>query len=155
MKKQTGIYQIINTANGWVYIGSTRNLHTRLKTHINQLRTNFRYTNNQMQRDANVFGISVFICTILEILPPTSTDDEIFQREKLYTEIAHQRGKCYNPKYPRSRAQCSIRTCSLCNKRHHLRGMCDVHYRKWRSMVRKGVDIDAEDYIKLQLRKEG
>ena len=60
----SGIYQITNSINGKIYIGSAENLATRKRNHFNDLRVN-RHGNQQLQRSFNKYGKSCFNFSIL------------------------------------------------------------------------------------------
>ncbi len=144
----TGIYQITNTANGYVYIGSSINTLKRLNAHLSKLRTS-THPNSQMQKDANFYGVGVFETKVMETLPSTSTDDEIYEREIYYTDLVKDR--CYNK--PRPRPHCTVKSCILCHRRHYGRGMCLYHWLKWRIVVNSGTDINADEFIVQQKGK--
>ena len=61
---KSGIYQIRNSINNKVYIGSAVNLATRKRQHFNFLRTN-KHPNRHLQRSYNIHGESCFNFSIL------------------------------------------------------------------------------------------
>lgn len=63
---ETGIYNIINTANGKRYIGQTVYLYTRRRKHFNALKIG-RHVNMHLQAAYNKYGSSCFEFRILEI----------------------------------------------------------------------------------------
>jgi hypothetical protein len=99
-----------------------------------------------MQADANRYGESVFITSILEILPEASTSQEISDREQHYTHQAHAYGKCYNPRLAVLRK--SERVCLICGSVWpYGKNMCATHYTAWLQVVKKGYEISPENYI--------
>lgn len=156
MNKQTGIYQITNTVNGWIYIGSSRDMIARLRVHISSLRHN-RHNNSKLQADANKYGSSVFICSIIETLPSSSTNEHITAREKYYTDKAHKYGKCYNPISPIERPS-RDRKCLVCGRSmFYSKNMCWTHYQHWKKQIKKEHRyIQPEEYIQWRNQyKEG
>jgi hypothetical protein len=147
----TGIYQIRNTANGFVCIGSSIDIERRLQQHLMSLRGGYHY-NKKMQADASKYDIGVFVCSILEILPDTSTEERLFEREEYYTIQAHQFGKCYNPLHTKPRGK-NPRSCAICGWQHYGQGLCSAHWGRWRKLVKNGSNISAQEYITLT--KEG
>ncbi|KMY55364.1 MULTISPECIES: GIY-YIG nuclease family protein [Bacillaceae] len=82
-KIEAGIYQIKNTKNGKVFIGSTRNLKT-----LNGKRFELNMgsnTNKELQREWKEFGDTAFEFEVLEILKKKETGyfDEKKELEKL------------------------------------------------------------------------
>ena len=59
-----GIYIIVNTLNGKVYIGQTVDIETRWKKHINDLKGN-RHCNFHLQRAWNVYGEDIFSFSVV------------------------------------------------------------------------------------------
>lgn len=57
---KTGIYFIKNIINGYVYIGCSIDIETRIKIHFNNLRNN-KHINPLLQSDFNKYGGSAFI----------------------------------------------------------------------------------------------
>lgn len=75
MAKVSGIYIILNTKNGKVYIGQTGNFNVRKAMHFSQLR-NQRHCNFKLQSAFNKYGESNFNFEILqEGIPPHEIDD--------------------------------------------------------------------------------
>lgn len=68
MENICGIYQIQNTINGKVYVGSAVNIKKRWSTHICQLKSNY-HDNKHLQAAWNKYGINMFIFSILEKVP--------------------------------------------------------------------------------------
>ena len=65
-KTEAGIYQIKNTQNGKIFIGSTRNLRT-LKGKQFELEMGTS-TNKELQHEWNEFGKEAFVFEVLEVL---------------------------------------------------------------------------------------
>jgi group I intron endonuclease len=144
----TGIYSIINIINGWVYIGSSKNIESRFASHSRSLRHNVS-KNKSFQADANRYGISAFIFKVIEVMPDTSTNEEISEREQYHTTQAHKFGKCYNPKLVVLRK--GNRRCLICgNKWHYSKDMCQSHWQGWKQATKTFPDIQPSDYIKFK-----
>lgn len=62
---QSGIYLIKNTVNGRVYVGSSKYLEARIKTHISSL-TSGKHYNKALQEDWARFGSTAFDFQIVE-----------------------------------------------------------------------------------------
>jgi group I intron endonuclease len=148
MRKQVGIYQITNTVNGWVYIGSSIYVSSRLANHMSDLRHN-KHCNTTLQADANHYGVDVFTCSILEIMLDTSTNPEITERERYYTELAHRNGNCYNGKVATARPV-KGKVCQICGKWHFSQNLCQSHYTDYRNSLKRGISLSAEEYIALR-----
>lgn len=62
----TGIYKITCLSNNKLYIGSSKNIEKRFKTHINQLNKN-KHINEHLQSAWNLYGQNNFLFEIIEI----------------------------------------------------------------------------------------
>jgi group I intron endonuclease len=60
------VYEIVNTANGWRYVGSSRVVETRWSTHRRQL-TNGNHKNERLQAAWNKLGASVFAFRVIVV----------------------------------------------------------------------------------------
>lgn len=80
---EAGVYQITNTKNNKLFIGSTRNLRTLNGAKF--MLKNGGHTNKQLQEDANLYGADVFEFQVLEVLKKKETGyfDEKKELEKL------------------------------------------------------------------------
>lgn len=65
---QSGIYQIRNTANGKVYVGSAVNPRTRLNYHVSNLRRT-KHANSKLQRAWHRYGEALFELSVIEQVP--------------------------------------------------------------------------------------
>lgn len=83
-----GIYQILNTKNGKFYIGSSKNLRKRCKTHFSNLRKN-KHKNIILQQAFNKYGIEAFNFNIIE---KVEDFNNLINREQYYIDTL-------NPKY--------------------------------------------------------
>lgn len=83
-----GIYQILNTKNGKFYIGSSKNLRKRCKTHFSNLRKN-KHKNIILQQAFNKYGIEAFNFNIIE---KVEDFNNLIIREQYYIDTL-------NPKY--------------------------------------------------------
>ncbi|MFA5385593.1 MAG: GIY-YIG nuclease family protein [Eubacteriales bacterium] len=63
----TGIYSILNTANGKRYIGQSVNLSRRKSYHFNALRLN-RHKNAHLQAAFNRYGAFFFVWSVLQVV---------------------------------------------------------------------------------------
>jgi len=79
MKEIQGIYQIRNLQNGKVYIGSSKNIFTRWKRHLSNLK-NKNHPNSHLQSSFNKYGINNFSFEILE------ETNELIKREQFYID---------------------------------------------------------------------
>lgn len=77
----SGIYQIKNTINGHLYIGSSIAMNKRWTEHIRMLRKN-EHDNIHLQRAFNKYGEEHFIFSILELCFPFALID----REQYYID---------------------------------------------------------------------
>jgi len=76
-----GIYQIRNTANNHIYIGSSNNTEKRWKNHLASLR-NDHHDSAYLQNAWNKYGESNFVCELLEEVP----ESELFVVEQRYLD---------------------------------------------------------------------
>lgn len=88
--KISGVYQILNTKTGKMYIGSATNIFKRLKWHKYTLYKN-KHHSILLQRAWNKYGDNCFIFNILE---ETNIDD-LLKIEQLWLDAS----KCYIPKF--------------------------------------------------------
>ena len=65
----SGIYLILNTANGCGYVGQSVTVSQRLSQHI-RLLTVKRHHNQRLQQDWTELGVDYFVCGILESVHP-------------------------------------------------------------------------------------
>ena len=89
-KKPAGIFQIRNTANGKIYLGSSLNLEGPLNSHKFML-TIGRHRNAALQEDWNAFGADKFAFEILEVVkvkddPNFNMEDELTLLEQIWIE---------------------------------------------------------------------
>jgi group I intron endonuclease len=80
--QQMGVYAIVNTLNGKVYIGSTNNLTTRFGRHRRDLARNI-HRNGYLQSAYNKYGEDVFDYRILEIV---TNEQDLIAREQVWIE---------------------------------------------------------------------
>lgn len=78
----SGIYKILNTKNGKIYIGSAVNIKERWKIHLWHLR-NGTHHNRHLQRAWNKYGEETFSFIVLEVCEP----DILLEREQSYLPV--------------------------------------------------------------------
>ena len=89
-KKPAGIFQVKNTANGKVLLGSSLNLEGPLNSHKFMLSTG-SHRNAALQKDWNEFGEEQFVFEILEVVkvtddPNFNLEDELTLLEQIWIE---------------------------------------------------------------------
>ena len=89
-KKPSGVFQIKNTANGKVLLGSSLNLEGPLNSHKFML-TIGRHRNPALQKDWDEFGPDKFVFEILEVVkvkddPNFDLKDELTLLEQIWIE---------------------------------------------------------------------
>ena len=77
--QEIGVYQIKNKENDLIYIGSSKNIKKRWKTHISKLK-NGKHDNMFLQNDWDNYGECVFEFSILE----ECKEEERFELEQKY-----------------------------------------------------------------------
>lgn len=75
--KDSGLYMIVNEANGKVYIGSSINVYRRYKEHKKQLNDN-KHTNSHLQHSFNKYGKEKFKFKIIKRFVP---HDDLYKEE--------------------------------------------------------------------------
>lgn len=88
--KQAGVFQIKNTINGKVLLGSSLNLDGPLNYHKFAL-TIGRHRNDVLQQDWNAYGPDAFVFEILDVVkikddPSFNLKDELTILEQLWVE---------------------------------------------------------------------
>lgn len=87
LNEKSGIYCILNVENGKRYIGSSKNLYDRLRTHLSLLRSNKSH-NKHLQSSWNKHGENKFMFFVLEFCD----EDSRYTREQDYINFI-------NPEY--------------------------------------------------------
>lgn len=80
---ETGIYKIICTANGKIYIGSATNISNRW-SHHRHLLTRGKHNSIHLQRAWDKYGSDAFICRTLELVEDKS---KLIEREQHYFDV--------------------------------------------------------------------
>jgi len=89
-----GVYQILNTTNGRLYIGSAVKFKKRWNAHVARLLAN-RHLNSFLQNDYNKCGTDAFIISVLEAVD--GGKDERLLHEQIYIDKHYDDQKyCYN-----------------------------------------------------------
>lgn len=93
-KPDTGVYRILNTVTGCVYIGaSARSIEERWNHHRNELRRN-RHPNSRLQSDWLRYGEDAFRFSVIERV---SGHDKVFAREVYWQDKDYDPRIRYNP----------------------------------------------------------
>ena len=87
LRKKSGIYSIMNIANGKIYIGSSKDIYNRLHEHLHLLNANSAH-NKHLQNAWNKYGQECFIYNVLELCSENSR----FEKEQYYMDFM-------NPEY--------------------------------------------------------
>jgi group I intron endonuclease len=92
VKTISGIYIILNTKNGKVYVGKTaKNFKGRWKDHQSDLKGGHHF-NPHLQAAWNLYGAKMFQFKVLEYCPI----EQLNEREKHHIKIYRKRGLAYN-----------------------------------------------------------
>jgi group I intron endonuclease len=100
-KKQAGVFQVKNTVNGKVLLGSSLNLDGPLNSHKFML-TIGSHRNKTLQKEWNEYGADKFVFEILEVVktkddPNFNLNDELTLLEQIWLEQLQPFGeKGYN-----------------------------------------------------------
>ncbi len=100
-KKQAGVFQVKNTVNGKVLLGSSLNLDGPLNSHKFML-TIGSHRNKVLQKEWNEYGADKFVFEILEVVkfkdePNFNLNDELTLLEQIWLEKLQPFGeKGYN-----------------------------------------------------------
>lgn len=78
----SGIYKIINTVNGQLYVGSAVSLRRRRHQHFTSLRRG-RHKNPHLQAAFNKYGESAFVFTVIEIV---ENKEDLIAREQFFID---------------------------------------------------------------------
>jgi hypothetical protein len=89
-KKPAGVFQVKNTANGKVLLGSSLNLEGPLNSHKFMLQIG-RHRNEALQKEWNEYGSDKFVFEILEVVkvkddPDFNLSDELTLIEQIWLE---------------------------------------------------------------------
>lgn len=92
LPRTSGIYRILCTANGKIYIGSTSNFERRWKQHCHNLKLG-KHPNPHLQRAYIRYGDSAFVFDVLEVCEQTL----VIEREQYYLDTLKPfRGSGFN-----------------------------------------------------------
>jgi hypothetical protein len=88
--RQAGVFQVKNSKNGKVLLGSSTNLHGPLNKHRFLLSIG-RHDNQTLQAEWNQYGAAAFVFEILDAFEPRdepgfSVDDELTLLEQIWLE---------------------------------------------------------------------
>ena len=76
-----GIYQIKNTKNGKIYIGSSIQIQIRWQDHLRDLRNN-KHCNKHLQHAYNLYGEENFCFEIINVLPESIDEKTLLEIEQ-------------------------------------------------------------------------
>lgn len=102
--REAGIFQVKNTVNGKILLGSSKNLHGPLNKHRFLLSTGGHWIKT-LQEDWDRFGPDAFVFEVLEVVkqkddPVFNLDDELTLLEQIWIEKAQPFGEGgYNKDY--------------------------------------------------------
>ncbi|MGA9364201.1 MAG: GIY-YIG nuclease family protein [Bacteroidota bacterium] len=96
-KKPAGVFQVKNTANGKVLLGSSLNLEGPLNSHKFMLSIG-RHCNEALQKDWDEYGPDKFVFEVLEVVkvkddPDFNVSDELTLLEQIWLEKLQPFGK--------------------------------------------------------------
>ncbi len=91
MTAASGIYLILNTKNGKLYLGQAQDLRRRWNEHTRKLRNNI-HKNAHLQAAWNKYGATAFVFKVLE----HCDIDRLNEREQHFLNIYIPKGNCYN-----------------------------------------------------------
>lgn len=96
-EKRAGVFQVKNTANGKILLGSSLNLDGPLNAHKFLLKSG-SHRNHALQHDWNEYGADAFVFEILEEVkvtddPNFKLDDELTLLEQIWIEQLHPFGE--------------------------------------------------------------
>jgi group I intron endonuclease len=101
-KKPAGVFQVKNTTNSKILLGSSMNLEGPLNAHKFML-TIGKHRNEALQKEWNEYGGDKFVFEILEEVkvkddPNFNLEDELTLLEQIWIEKLQPFGeRCYNP----------------------------------------------------------
>jgi biotin operon repressor len=107
--REAGIFQVKNTVNGKVLLGSSKNLHGPLNKHRFILSIG-RHWNKALQNDWDRLGPDAFVFEVLEIVkqkddPAFNLEDELSLLEQIWTERVQPFGEGgYNKDYKKGKS---------------------------------------------------
>lgn len=87
----SGIYQIKCNINNKIYVGSSKDIHERWKSHIRSLRAN-NHHNPYLQHTFNKYGLGVFVFEIIE----ECSKDDLITKEQYYLDLAFLEDNTFN-----------------------------------------------------------
>lgn len=89
--KSSGIYIIVNTQSGYIYIGQAQSLRKRWNEHRRDLNKGCHH-NEHLQRSWNKYGEKSFKFQVLE----NCSLEQLNEREQHYLDVYMAKGICYN-----------------------------------------------------------
>lgn len=134
--KKAGIYKILNTVGGGMYIGSAINMNSRLKRHCKDLRSGCHHS-VKLQRAYDKYHSQAFIASVVECVEDTS---QLLQREQYWIDENQSFSIGYNIE--------KIAGSSLGVKRsEETRAKC--------SLARKGTKLTPEHKLAVAIAMKG
>lgn len=92
LTRRSGIYQLLNAANGKVYIGSAVDLMKRVLHHRQELRDN-EHRNPKLQRAWRKYSEAAFEARVIEFVPNKA---DLIEREQYWIDLAQSAKNGYN-----------------------------------------------------------
>ncbi len=86
-----GVYQIRNTINDKLYVGSSYNMNRRKYCHFSNLKYN-KHPNKHLQRAYNLYGPLSFVFEELEFC----SQEQLLEREQYWVDTLWTSGRLYN-----------------------------------------------------------
>jgi group I intron endonuclease len=93
-KNKGGIYKIINTISGKVYIGSTKKFSKRANSHYNSLNKKIHF-NSHLQKSFNKYGKDNFVFEVIEIVVGDKLTRTMLEQEYI-NEYFDSWEQCFN-----------------------------------------------------------
>jgi len=91
---KSGIYKLVNTSNGRLYIGSAKEFKERWQAHARQLKAG-KHSNKYLQNDFNKCGSEVFEFHVVE-LTDVSKEQRMLREQHYLDQLHDNMDNCYN-----------------------------------------------------------
>ena len=142
--KISGIYKIVNTANGKKYVGSAINIKNRWRVHRQSLRQS-KHHSPYLQRAWNKYGEESFEFIIIEECQPIK--EVLFKREQFWIDTLRAYGKTgYNV--------AKIAGASMSGMKHTESALKKMRGRNWTEEQRLGISGESNHMYGKTLSSE-